>query len=315
MPTFSILIPAFKVKFLREAIASCIAQTYADFEVIIVDDCSSENLKDVVAAFQDFRIHYYRNDRNIGAINVVDNWNKCLSLSSGEYVICMGDDDKLLPNCLSLYADLQKRYPHVDVYHTWTQIIDENSEIVALQEPRPEWESALSALYFRWDCRWKQFIGDFCFRAKALKEAGGFYKLPLAWGSDDLSVFRAAMKGGIANAQQFGFQYRVNRYTITNSGNQKMKAEAHLLEKQWFQNVLQTCPLVCKTDILFKQILMFQLDDHYRGKIASMLEEDLTNSVRNLKYWLDNKNKYSFTASYIWKMFIHVVRKTKRISL
>ena len=315
MPTFSILIPAYKGQYLGEALTSCIQQSFSDFEVIVVDDCSPYNLQSIVALYNDGRIRYFRNENNIGAVNVVDNWNKCLALSKGDYIICIGDDDKLLPDCLQLYIELQAKYPHLDVYHAWTQIIDEQSNVVALQESRPEWESALAMQYYRWDCRWKQFIGDFCFRAKTLKEAGGFYKLPLAWGSDDVSVFRAAMKGGIANTQQFGFQYRVNRYTITNSGNQQLKAEAHLDESKWFRESIPMCSKQHEADELFRQLLMAQVETHYQSKIVDMMEADLALAVRNLKYWLKNRERYGFSSEMIWKTYLHVVRKTKRIKI
>lgn len=77
---FSILLPAYKKKYLYECIESCLAQTYSDFEIIIVDDASPEDLKAVVGQFSDIRIRYYRNEKNCGALHVVDNWNICLGL-------------------------------------------------------------------------------------------------------------------------------------------------------------------------------------------------------------------------------------------
>ena len=72
---FSITIPAFKARFLDEAIKSVVSQTYSDWDRIIVDDCSPENLEGIVCPYLcDNRIQYYRNDKNKGAIEVVDNW-------------------------------------------------------------------------------------------------------------------------------------------------------------------------------------------------------------------------------------------------
>lgn len=312
MPKFSIIIPAYKSKYIAEAIYSSLRQSYEDYELIIVDDHSPEDLFSIISQFKDERIRYYRNDVNSGAINVVDNWNKCLDYASGEYIICMGDDDRLLPDCLKNYDELISKFPQLDVYHAWTQIIDENSVVIELQESRPEWESALAAQFYRWDHRWKQYIGDFCFRADALRNAGGFYKLPLAWGSDDITVFRAAMNKGIANTQKFGFQYRKNAQTITNSGNQKLKADAHLQEWKWFEAQLKnyTCN---NNDSLFLDLLLSQIDVHYQAKILDMVEEDLNLSIFNLKYWMDNRKKYGLSKLLIWNLYIHIVRKYKRI--
>lgn len=58
---------------------------------------------------------------------MVDNWNICLGYATGDYAICMGDDDKFLPNCLEEYVRLIAKYPGIGLLHGWTEIIDENS--------------------------------------------------------------------------------------------------------------------------------------------------------------------------------------------
>ena len=126
---FSILVPAFKARFLAECIDSILSQTYTNLELIIVNDASPENLDEIVSRYDDARIQYYVNEKNFGAINVVDNWNKCLSYATGEYVICMGDDDKLMPCCLEEYRKLIGKYPEVDVLHGRTIIMNEDRHL------------------------------------------------------------------------------------------------------------------------------------------------------------------------------------------
>ena len=108
---FTIAIPAFKARYLCNAIESCLNQTFSDFEIVVVDDASPENIASVVEKFDDNRIRFFRNDKNFGAIDVVDNWNKCLEYAKGEYIICMGDDDRLKPCCLEEFAKLMEKYP------------------------------------------------------------------------------------------------------------------------------------------------------------------------------------------------------------
>ena len=237
---FSITIPAYKSQFLAEAIGSVVAQSYADWELIIVDDCSPEDLRVIVTPYlTDSRIHYFRNEKNCGAVDVVDNWNICLSYCTGDYVICMGDDDRLLPCCLEEYRKLTEQFPDLNVYHARTEIIDEQGDTTSLQEQRPQWESALSFLWNRWDHRSQQFIGDFCYRIGYLKDAGGYYKMPLAWGSDDITALMAAKEHGIANTQAFCFQYRENAQTITSStSNARTKIEARIAQLHWYEAFL-----------------------------------------------------------------------------
>ncbi|MGZ3810617.1 MAG: glycosyltransferase family 2 protein, partial [Mucilaginibacter sp.] len=68
---FTIAIPAYKSQFLEECIASILGQTCTDFELIIVNDCSPQPVEEIVNKFIDPRIHYSKNEVNIGAENLV----------------------------------------------------------------------------------------------------------------------------------------------------------------------------------------------------------------------------------------------------
>ena len=116
--TFSVTIPAFKAKFLKECINSVLSQSYNDYEIIIVNDNSPEDIDTIVKSFDSPHIRYYRNEIGFGAEHVVDNWNKCLEYAQGDFIICMGDDDKLIPSCLQVYVNLINKYPNLDLFHT-----------------------------------------------------------------------------------------------------------------------------------------------------------------------------------------------------
>jgi glycosyltransferase involved in cell wall biosynthesis len=97
-PRVSIIIPTYnRVDFILLAIQSVIDQTFEDFELIVSDDASTEDVAGTVRSFNDKRIKYFRQKTNLGFIK---NWNFCLNNSKGKYIKIMGDDDVLLPNCL-----------------------------------------------------------------------------------------------------------------------------------------------------------------------------------------------------------------------
>lgn len=307
---FSITIPAYKSAFLSEAIESCLAQTYMDFELIIVDDASPEDIKGVVNLFDDQRIRYYRNDRNCGAVDVVDNWNICLSYAKGEYVICMGDDDRLLPCCLEEYARMIEEHPGIGLLHGWTEIIDEHSQVTMVTAPRPLWESAYSLAWNRWDNRKHQFIGDWCFSVEWLRKQGGFYKLPLAWGSDDISAIIGAMKNGVVNSQCLCFQYRVNSLTISNIGNIGIKMEAIRREYEWYKQFLSKQPTE-QYDCIYYGMLLSCIHHHYDKKYEQTITRDLYKSIFQLFHWCRLRKVFGYshrtlgnaTLSWIkWKM-------------
>lgn len=295
---FSITIPAYKAAYLKECIESILAQTYSDFELIIVNDASPEDLTSIVRTFNDSRIRYYVNEKNCGAINVVDNWNKCLSYATGDYVICMGDDDKLLPTCLEEYKKLIERHPDLGVYHAWTEIIDEKSDIVGMQETRPEFESVYSMMWGRWFGR-IQFIGDFLFDRKRLIKNGGFYKLPLAWASDDITAYIAAQNNGIANMQVPGFQYRVNSLTISNNGNANIKLIAINLEEEWYEHFfLNNIQKLDDINIVFRRMLLKKRYNVINKKKVATIAQDLSvNGLHRIFFYYIKCKSYKLSFS------------------
>ena len=291
---FSITIPAYKQKYLYEAIESCLAQTYKDFELIIVDDASPEDLKSVVDRFQDSRIRYYRNEKNCGALHVVDNWNISLSYAKGDYIICMGDDDRLLPCCLDEYLKLMEKYPGLGVYHAWTEIIDEESVMFDLQQPRPEWESALSVAWNRWNGRNRQYIGDFCYEVERLRKDGGFFKLPMAWGSDDICAVRAAVGGGIAK-----------------TGANEVKFKATVKERQWYRDLIaeyeRNFNQLDETERKYLHCIKFDLPGVFKDKFKSELLKDMEHNPFRVFFWLQKKDALEMTRGrilYYWTVAI-----------
>lgn len=242
----SVLIPAYKDAYLKEAVESVIDQTYDLWELVVVDDNSPNNIRGIIDSFYDSRIRYYRNDSGFGAFHVVGNWNKCLSYASGDYVVCMGDDDKLAPKCLENYVRLITKYPHLDVFHTKLEKIDESSTICYIndRDQRSEYEDAYVFMSERFQGR-NQFIGDYLFRTEALRAKGGFVDFPCAWFSDEITVVMMIGDKGIANVQETGFFYRINRYSISsNSTNTNRKIEAIHKAKGWYEEYLRNVPLV-----------------------------------------------------------------------
>lgn len=303
---YSILIPSYKKKYFEDCLKSIFNQTYQNYEVIIVDDASPEDLKSVVDKFQDERIKYYRNDKNCGALNVVDNWNKCLSYATGDYVICMGDDDKLLPNALEEYTKLIEKYPYVDVFHGWTEVIDENSDVINLLDTRPEWESVYSLMWQRWNVR-QQFIGDFLFKTTTLRKNGGFYKQPLAWGSDDITAYINAKENGVANTQVLVFQYRQTSITLSSISNGKIKLEALEKEKLWTEQFLSQSSVKEDLDRLLLDLLTRNMNTRFEKRKIDTITKDVkfsNNILKRVVYWMKLYQSLNLSSSQFIKAIL-----------
>lgn len=308
---FSILLPAFKAKFLLEAINSVLNQSYNALELIVVDDHSPEDIKKVCDSVHDSRLKYFRNSSNIGAKDVVRNWNKCLEYADGNYVICMGDDDRLIDGCLENCLRYIKANPSINVFHLHTQIIDERSNIVDVQEGRPAWESVYSATLHKLRGR-TQFIGDWMFKTSELRNIGGFFYLPFAWYSDDITPLIVGKKTGIVNIPEFGFQYRVNSLTISsNNNNIEGKLEACRKAFCWYNN-FYSVDNAEEDDAIYQKLILNLLPYAEKKAIILTLSSGMNNQrIRTLFCYLTNRKNLKVSIKTIFLSFVLSIKKSR----
>lgn len=125
MPKVSVCIPAYNAAlYIKQAVESALAQSYRDFEIVIVDNCSTDetvSLIDSLIIKNSGRIRLFRNTSNIG---LVANLNKCLSYAEGRYIKFLCADDLLLEGCLEKMADGLDMYPSVKLVTCGRKLVD-----------------------------------------------------------------------------------------------------------------------------------------------------------------------------------------------
>lgn len=111
-PLVSILMPVFKTApYLREALDSMLSQTFADFELIVLNDCSPDNAEEILDTYDDSRIVRYKGEQNAGLSNVL---NVGIGMARGKYIARMDSDDISLPQRLQVQVDYLDKHPDVD---------------------------------------------------------------------------------------------------------------------------------------------------------------------------------------------------------
>ena len=219
VPLVSIAIPAYKKKFLAETIQSVLNQRVQDFELIIVNDKSPEDIDSVVRSFNDERIKYYTNEKNLGGQNPALNWNKCLSYAQGEYFALLCDDDLYDSRFLEQMLEIAEQYPDVNVFRARANFINADGKEINRYASSPSWESWDDYLWHVCRNYRSQTISEWMFRRKALDAVGGYAMLPLAWYADYLSIFRVAKEGGIASVSDILVHFRLSGDNISSQDN------------------------------------------------------------------------------------------------
>ena len=121
----SIIMPSWNTaEYIGESIQSVIDQTYTNWELLIVDDCSTDNTDEVVKSFQDDRIKYLKNNENNGAALTR---NRALREANGEWIAFLDSDDLWKPEKLEKQINFMNKNGYVFSYHEYEKI-DEKSQ-------------------------------------------------------------------------------------------------------------------------------------------------------------------------------------------
>ena len=130
-------------KYLREALESILNQTFKDFELIILNDCSTDRSEDIVRSYSDARIVYIKNECNLGLIKTL---NRGFDLAKGELIARMDQDDISLPSRFERQVAVFRDYPQIGVCGTCFTLFGQETEEKTIIHPEKPAEIKISLL-------------------------------------------------------------------------------------------------------------------------------------------------------------------------
>lgn len=134
-PKVSVLIPAYNHEnYIGLAIESVLSQTFGDFELLIADDCSPDNTKEVIKGYNDKRIRTVFFEENQGTVLCL---NHLLSMAKGEYIAVLGSDDIWEKDKLEKQLQILEKDSSFATCFTFAQIVDKNSEKIHTSDVFP----------------------------------------------------------------------------------------------------------------------------------------------------------------------------------
>jgi glycosyltransferase involved in cell wall biosynthesis len=179
-PRVSVCVPVYNGSaYIGACLESVLAQTFDDFELIVCDNCSTDDTEEVVRRYADPRIRYVRNPQNLG---LVGNANRCLALASGEYVCIFHHDDVMLPENLARKVACLDAHPDVGFVHSNILLIDQVGTLLATHSwAEDSWRDDVergASLFRRFVMNMPSssliFIGAVLARKSAYDTVGGF---------------------------------------------------------------------------------------------------------------------------------------------
>ncbi|GEM68186.1 hypothetical protein SMI01S_17920 [Sphingobacterium mizutaii NBRC 14946 = DSM 11724] len=267
----SFILPAYKSKFLNLAIESILNQDYSDFELVIIDDNSPENLFEIVSKFKDERIKYYRNQENIGGNDLVKQWNKCLEYANGDYLVLASDDDIYDKTFLSTGMKLISKYPKVDIIRSRVKLINEEGETIGIDGILEENCSQIEFVYAWLNGGFTVCMANYIMKTEAIRSIQ-FIQQPFAFGTDIITVFLLA-KNGLANYKEMLFCFRFSQIHLSSDNSKmpvKIEATTKLFNKIKAISYLPPCNDIekfCLNQINWDTLYRKCIYDYYNGAV------------------------------------------------
>lgn len=141
-PTVSLCMPTYNyARYLKQAIESALCQTYQDFELVVIDDCSTDRSREIIQEFAvaDRRIVFHENESNLG---MVANWNRCLRQARGKYVkFLFADDIFATRDALEKMVHVMDSDAALALVASARYILDEHTKIIELHSHYSELRS------------------------------------------------------------------------------------------------------------------------------------------------------------------------------
>jgi glycosyltransferase involved in cell wall biosynthesis len=303
LPLITIGIPTYNRAngYMKEAVASALGQTYGNIEVIISDNCSSDNTGEVVKSFNDSRIRYFRHSVNIGAN---DNFNFCLEQASGAYFLLLHDDDLIDMDFVSTCMEAAGHRSDFGIIRTGTRVID-SAGTVKGEHPNLIAGATVEDFFLGWfSGKTVFYLCSSLFNTGRLKELGGFSSRTNLFQDVVAEVKLAAMYGRLDIPDvKAGFR--------RHSENRGSAAKVN----DWCDDCLYLLEVMCglapsKKDIVRKKGVIYFSGKNYRQ--ASSIKSPVQRLTTCLNIYRKYGYAYSPVSYFLSRQGNRVVRMLKR---
>ena len=311
-PVISVLLPVYNCsEYINESVQSILKQTFSDFEILIIDDCSTDGTYEILQTFTDPRIKLFSKSINSGYTNSL---NMAIKIAKGEYIARMDGDDICLPERFEKQIDFLKKNNDYILCGSWFRIFGKGN-VRIVKNPGTDEEIKLALL-------------DYCsiahptvmIRKSVFQKNNIYYDIEMEPAEDfDLWV-RLSQFGKFANLPEVYLNYREHEKQISNTEfelqlNNANKCRIKMLLLQVINlqenNEITEMILNIKPINNFKSllaILNWKENIIYKEGVQKYETEIIikTNIHKAVLYYFSNRKRWNFT---ILKEYLYVNKR------
>lgn len=250
MNNIAVVIPYFKLSFLRETLESLAAQTDQRFHVYIGNDASPEDPTELLKEFEEkINFTYKEFKENLGGISLTKQWERCIEMMQGEeWFMILGDDDFLSGNVIEEFYKNKEIVDsnNISVIKLNSAIVDAQSSIQLEKKEEPLIKSAIDHFFDKFIYEGRSSLSEHIFR-KLKYDQFNFYDLPFAWHSDDLALLEFSEYHDILFIQEAKCFVRTSDESITGNQNKYLE-QLWEASKIFFERVCQNLDKFTKSE-------------------------------------------------------------------
>lgn len=230
----SILMPVYNTApYLREAMDSVLSQTFNDFELIVLDDCSPDNAEELLDMYDDPRIVRYKGEKNRGLSNVL---NVGIDMARGKYIARMDSDDLSMPDRLRIQVDYLETHPEIDLVSAGMQLFGAKDELW-IRENNPE-KVKINALFHA-----PVLHASSVWRKESFEKHGLRFRQEMVPAEDYDLWTRAMLKGlKLVNLPEVLYKYRIHD-TQSTLQTEKCAEKCRLVQRNYLKTALPSLSL------------------------------------------------------------------------
>lgn len=267
MKKISIVLPTYNgEKFIRESIESLLNQTYKNWELIIVNDCSTDNTLNIINEYaqKDSRIRIYNNEVNK---RIAASLNVGFSQATGEYYTWTSDDNMFKPNAIEVLAKYLDENPEIDLVSSRYDVIDEEGNFVKISDKHNK-RTVLKLI------RGCNVGASFMYRKEIAEKVGG-YDTDLFCAEDYDYWCRIATVGNILFTKESLYKYRVNSQSLSATKKHVSVSNAAIVNVKYAIPIMEKLKLTKKEQV--ETLIQFYTLKRIKGwlKLAIDIDEKL----------------------------------------
>ena len=217
-PTVSIIIPTHnRTLYFTQALQSCLNQSYKDYEILVYDSSSHEEIRAIVDSFASPQVQFVKDQINF---DITGKLNMALGNARGRWAIVLGDDDHFSPDCLETLIAHTQTYPDATLLKGRYTLINAKGNVVRQDPPIPlrmPPAEFLRRIFLPETKSFKKNISGILFPTALLKKLGGFVRFHKGWHMDTYSFAMMGSQGTCIIDEKFLCNVRLHAGAVTGS--------------------------------------------------------------------------------------------------